>query len=48
MTRELGMTSGAADTQSSIWNGVCYLTPLLGGWYVSSCYTRCNGSAVQC
>lgn len=32
MTRELHMSSGAADAHVSTWNGACFVTPLLGAW----------------
>lgn len=33
---ELGMTNEAADAQYALWSGVCYVTPLLGGWVADS------------
>ncbi len=35
-TKELKYASGDADMQTSLWNGVCYITPLLGGWIADS------------
>ena len=31
MKTKLGFSNAGAATQMSVWNGVCYLTPLLGG-----------------
>jgi peptide/histidine transporter 3/4 len=45
LTRELGYSSAAADAQTSIWSGVCFVTPLLGGWMADSFfgrYCRCS------
>lgn len=30
------MTNAEADTQYALWSGVCYVTPLLGGWIADS------------
>lgn len=32
----VGMTNAEADAQFAIWSGVCYVTPLLGGWIADS------------
>jgi dipeptide/tripeptide permease len=32
LQRNLHMSNAAADQQYSLWSGVCYITPLLGGW----------------
>jgi POT family len=32
LQRNLNMSNAAADQQYSLWSGVCYITPLLGGW----------------
>lgn len=32
LSRELGYSTAEADTQAALWNGVCYITPLIGGW----------------
>jgi len=42
MTRVLHYSSGSADVQASIWNGFCYITPLLGGWLADSKMGRFN------
>jgi dipeptide/tripeptide permease len=31
LTRGLGYDNAAADTQLGLWNGACYVCPLLGG-----------------
>ena len=31
MTKELGLQSGDAATQSAMFSGMCYITPLIGG-----------------
>lgn len=42
LTRVLHYSTGSADVQASIWNGFCYLTPLLGGWLADSKMGRFN------
>ena len=38
MKTKLGFSNAGAATQMSVWNGVCYLTPLLGG-VIADTYT---------
>jgi solute carrier family 15 (peptide/histidine transporter), member 3/4 len=33
---DLNLTNADADSQYSLWSGVCYVTPLLGGWIADS------------
>jgi hypothetical protein len=34
LIRELGFSTAAGDMHQAVWSGVCYMTPLFGGWYV--------------
>lgn len=36
LTRELHLSSGVTDAQLGLWQGVCYLTPLIGGYVADS------------
>ena len=40
LTRSLGFDNAGADTQLGLWNGVCYLCPLLGGYVADATLGR--------
>ena len=40
LTRSLGFDNASADTQLGLWNGVCYLCPLLGGYVADAALGR--------
>ena len=40
LTRSLGFDHASADTQLGLWNGVCYLCPLLGGYVADATLGR--------
>ena len=40
LTREMGETPAAASIQVMVFEGTCYLTPLLGAWLADSSWGR--------
>jgi len=38
--RELNYTNAEADVQYSYWSALCYLTPLIGGFFADSVWNR--------
>ena len=40
LTREMGETPAAASNQVMVFEGTCYLTPLLGAWLADSSWGR--------
>jgi len=40
LTEQMGMDAGSAGMQVSLFEGTCYLTPLLGAWLADSHWGR--------
>ena len=42
LTEQMGLTAGAAGMQVSLFEGTCYMTPLLGAWLADTHWGRFN------